>query len=153
MGRAAKSLFRQPDSSHHSVRCGSSRLCRSGAIPMKFLSLHPGPGGRIPAAAWVRRRWPWLLAAALLGILVYAHFSRPGKSTGAGAPAGQGAATTPPVAVTAVAAKKGDISIYLSGLSTVTPLATITIKSRVDGELMKVGYKEARSSPKVIFWR
>jgi multidrug efflux system membrane fusion protein len=115
---------------------------------MKFLPLNPGPGKRIPAAAWVRRRWLWLLAAALLGILVYAYFSRSGKSTGAGAPAGQGAATTPPVAVTAVAAKKGDISIYLTGLGTVTPLRTVTIKSRVDGELMQVAYKEGQIVPK-----
>jgi len=115
---------------------------------MKFLPLNPGPGERIPAAAWVRRRWLWLLAAALLGILVYAYFSRSGKSTGAGAPAGQGAVTTPPVAVTAVAAKKGDISIYLTGLGTVTPLRTVTIKSRVNGELMTVGYKEGQIVPK-----
>ncbi len=115
---------------------------------MKFATVKPGPGGGIPAAAWARRRWFWLLAAALLGILVYAHFSRPGKSTGAGDPAGQGAAALPPVAVTTVAAKKGDIDIYVSGLGTVTPIATITIHTRVNGELMKVGYKEGQIVPK-----
>ena len=109
---------------------------------MKFAPVKPGPGERIRAAAWARRRWLWLLAAALLGILAYTHFSKPGKTTG------EGAATTPPVAVTAVAAKKGDIAIYLSGLGTVTPVRTVTIKSRVDGELMQVGYKEGQIVPK-----
>jgi len=109
---------------------------------MKFLPLNPAPGERIPAVAWVRRRWLWLLAAAILGILVYAYFSKSGKST---AP---GAAVTPPVAVTTVAAKKGDIAIYLSGLCTVTPIATVTIHTRVNGELMKVGYKEGQIVPK-----
>ena len=109
---------------------------------MKLAPIEPGLGERLRAAAWARRRWLWLLAAALLGILVYSHFSKPGKTTG------QGADTTPPVAVTAVAAKKGDIAIYLSGLGTVTPVRTVTIKSRVDGELMKVGYKEGQIVPK-----
>ncbi len=109
---------------------------------MKFLPLNPAPGERLPAAAWVRRRWPWLLAAAILGILVYAYFSRSGKTTG------PGAAATPPVAVTAVAAKKGDIAIYVSGLGTVTPVRTVTIHTRVNGQLMQVGYKEGQIVPK-----
>ncbi len=109
---------------------------------MNFAPVKPGLGERLRAAAWVRRRWLWLLAAAFLGILVYTHFSKPGKTTG------EGAAATPPVAVTVVAAKKGDIAIYLSGLGTVTPVRTVTIKSRVDGELMQVGYKEGQIVPK-----
>ncbi len=52
------------------------------------------------------------------------------------------------MAVTVEAAKKGDIAIYLSGLGTVTPIRTVTIKSRVDGELMMVGYKEGQIVPK-----
>ncbi len=109
---------------------------------MKFAPVKPGLGERLQTAAWVRRRWLWLLAAALLVILVFAYFYKSGKSTK------QGAAATPPVAVTAVAAKKGDIAIYLTGLGTVTPVRTVTIKSRVDGELMQVGYKEGQIVPK-----
>ena len=43
-----------------------------------------------------------------------------------------------------VAAKvtKGNIGVYYTGLGVVTPIYTDTIKSRVDGELMKINYKE-----------
>jgi multidrug efflux system membrane fusion protein len=36
----------------------------------------------------------------------------------------------------------GDMPIYLRGLGTVTGLCTVTVKSRVDGELLRVHYKE-----------
>ena len=39
-------------------------------------------------------------------------------------------------------AEKGDIGEYVTGLGTVTPLNTIMVKTRVDGQLMTVAYKE-----------
>jgi multidrug efflux system membrane fusion protein len=44
--------------------------------------------------------------------------------------------------VVAARAKKGDISVYVEALGNVTSLSTVTIKSRVDGQLMEVKYKE-----------
>src|SRR4029077_19252076 len=38
--------------------------------------------------------------------------------------------------------EKGDIGVYVTGLGTVTPLNTITVTTRVDGQLMTVAYKE-----------
>ncbi|MFZ2452406.1 MAG: MdtA/MuxA family multidrug efflux RND transporter periplasmic adaptor subunit [Methylovulum miyakonense] len=44
--------------------------------------------------------------------------------------------------VIAKAAVQGDLPVYLNGLGTVTGLRTVTVKSRVDGELVKVSFKE-----------
>src|SRR5262249_37446240 len=39
-------------------------------------------------------------------------------------------------------ARKGDIGVYFNGLGSVTPINTVTVRSRVDGELLKVTYRE-----------
>lgn len=52
---------------------------------------------------------------------------------------------SPPVAVVTQAAKKSDISVYLTGIGTVTPLNTVTVRSRVDGQLMEVLYREGQT--------
>jgi multidrug efflux system membrane fusion protein len=62
-------------------------------------------------------------------------------------PGGGGAARPParrvPVAVEA--ARTGDIGVYLDGLGTVTPRATVTVHTRVDGELMRVYFHEGQT--------
>jgi membrane fusion protein, multidrug efflux system len=77
----------------------------------------------------------------LLGGAVY--FLRP-KSTGtSGGAATKAAAKGPaPIPVVAATARKGNIGVYYSGLGAVTPLATVTVRTRVDGQLMSVRYRE-----------
>lgn len=50
----------------------------------------------------------------------------------------------PVIAVAAVAATQGDFPVYLTGLGTVTALRTVTVRSRVDGELIRVAFKEGQ---------
>jgi multidrug efflux system membrane fusion protein len=45
--------------------------------------------------------------------------------------------------VVAARAHTGDIGVYYTGLGSVTPILTVTVKSRVDGQLMSVRYKES----------
>jgi membrane fusion protein, multidrug efflux system len=48
----------------------------------------------------------------------------------------------PVIAVTATVSIQGDFPVYLNGLGTVTAHRTVTVKSRVDGELIHVAFKE-----------
>ena len=67
-----------------------------------------------------------------------------GASTTAGTAKGAGkngrGGAVPPVVAAKV--RKGNIGVYYTGLGAVTPIYTVTVKSRVDGQLMKVHYKE-----------
>ena len=98
---------------------------------------------RISAGTRPRRWWILLLVAGLVAIVAYSQFGKSGKTIG-GSPAAKAAQTPQSVAVTAVPATKGDIGVYLTGLGSVTPVNTVTVKTRVDGELMKVYYKEGQ---------
>ena len=43
----------------------------------------------------------------------------------------------------AAKAVKGNIGVYVTGLGAVTPIYTVTVKSRVDGQLMRSITKRA----------
>jgi len=62
-------------------------------------------------------------------------------ATKAGGPGGPGGAprSTP---VVATAATQGDIDVIVNGLGTVTPLRTVTVRTRVDGELVRILFQE-----------
>jgi multidrug efflux system membrane fusion protein len=61
---------------------------------------------------------------------------------------GRGGAMTGATPVAAAAVQQRDVPIYLRGLGTVTPLNTVTVKSRVDGELIQVNFKEGQEVKK-----
>ena len=46
--------------------------------------------------------------------------------------------------VVGVRATRGDIKVFVTGLGAVTPIYTVTVNSRVTGELMKVLFKEGQ---------
>jgi multidrug efflux system membrane fusion protein len=64
-----------------------------------------------------------------------------GTAKGGGGRRGAGGGTSQ---VVAARATKGNIKVYVTGLGAVTPIYTVTVKSRVDGELMKVRFKEGQ---------
>jgi multidrug efflux system membrane fusion protein len=91
------------------------------------------------------RRHPYALGLiALLVVMVggwILALSGPWRS-----PAGaQGGVPVPPrVPVVAAAARARDVGVYLNGLGSVTPLNTVTVRSRVDGELIAVRFQEGQ---------
>ena len=93
------------------------------------------------AAADKRRRWPWVVGLGVAALAVYVLATR-GASSGAAAGSSKGAAR--PVPVIAAPARTGDVGVYLNGLGTATALNTVTVRSRVDGELVQVAFHEGQ---------
>ena len=48
------------------------------------------------------------------------------------------------VSISTAVAEKGSIGVYINALGSVTPLSTVTVNSRVDGQLMSVNYREGQ---------
>jgi len=89
-----------------------------------------------------RRRWPWIVGATALLVvaiilIVGAHRKRQRSEADA-------KARPRAVSVVTVAARTGDLPVYLTGLGTVTALNTVTVRSRVDGELATVAFREGQ---------
>ena len=77
-----------------------------------------------------------IVAAGVIYLPRLAHRQSP-------APAGR-AMSAGPTPVGVATAQKGDMPVTLSGLGTVTPLATVTVKTQINGHLMSVGFKEGQ---------
>jgi membrane fusion protein, multidrug efflux system len=48
------------------------------------------------------------------------------------------------VPVTSVQALKADFPVYLNGLGSVEPYETVTVRSRVDGEITKIAFRQGQ---------
>lgn len=81
------------------------------------------------------RLWAMLGSALLVGIV---FFLRTKAKDLAVNPAGR------PVPVAVAKARKGDMAVHLTGLGTVTALNSVTVKSRVDGQLLRVVFTEGQ---------
>jgi multidrug efflux system membrane fusion protein len=86
-------------------------------------------------------RLGWALALLLLAAgLAYLAYPRQ-----AAQPARGGRfASTGPMPVGVAAAQKGDMPILFTGLGTVTPLATVTVKTQINGQLVQIGFQEGQ---------
>jgi multidrug efflux system membrane fusion protein len=63
---------------------------------------------------------------------------------GRGPAAGNGGRSAPGLPVSVATAKRGSLGVYLDAIGTVTPVATVTVTSRVAGELTEVDYREGQ---------
>ncbi|HTF34132.1 MAG TPA: MdtA/MuxA family multidrug efflux RND transporter periplasmic adaptor subunit [Myxococcota bacterium] len=92
-------------------------------------------------------RWIVWLSVVLLGIaLVWWIHARSAQNTQSGRP---GAIAAMPVR--AASAVQGDLNITLDALGTVTPLATVTVQTQINGQLTEVAFKEGQTVRKGDF--
>jgi multidrug efflux system membrane fusion protein len=103
-------------------------------------------------------RWLWIVALAGLIAVGYWYFrgSRtsteaqgPGGPAGAAAGKGQGRPGAGAgggfiVPVVVATAQRGDLPVYFNGLGTVTAFNTVTVRSRVDGQITKINFTEGQ---------
>ena len=93
----------------------------------------------------MRKRWRIGLAAAAIVVLAVglawamARQARPPTAT-------KSAGNAPrPVPVVVAPARARDMGVYLNGLGSVTAFQSVTVKSRVDGQLMSVQFREGQT--------
>ena len=113
------------------------------------------PPATAPPAPRRRRRWWstlfWTVALAAAGVAIVRDpaILEQGWERGLTLlrPPAPAAKPQPPriVPVTAVEVRKADVALFLNGLGSVVAFNTVTIRSRVDGELVKVAFQEGQT--------
>jgi membrane fusion protein, multidrug efflux system len=86
----------------------------------------------------------WALAAILIALVFGGFFGWSylyGDGAGSAVP---GAAKPAVVPVTTAQAQTADFPVYLNGLGTVEPYDTVTVRSRVDGQVVTVAFKQGQ---------
>src|SRR5216684_740818 len=94
----------------------------------------PPPRSRLRRALWILLLL--LVVAALIVWLAYRTSHQP-------APSGR-AQSGGPMPVGTAKVDKGDMPVVLNGLGTVTPLAMVTIKTQINGQLVEVAFREGQ---------
>ena len=93
----------------------------------------------------IRSRWFWLfLLVVLVAVGAYAFLPKVEKAQLLAPKQAHTTPRPPGVPVVAATVKRSDFSLYLNGLGSVVPFQTVTLKSRVDGQLMEVFFREGQ---------
>jgi len=95
--------------------------------------------------AFMRRHWVALLVTVLaVGLLIgFLAYLRHRQAPAAGAP-GRGGQNGP-VSVSVATVTSGDIQLRIPALGTVTPLATVTVRTQISGVMQKILFTEGQT--------
>ncbi len=88
------------------------------------------------------RVWVWFAVLFVIALSGYYLVQRNSRNATASKTASRPAARAIPV-VTATA-RRGSVGVYLNGLGLATAFNTVTVRTRVDGELIKVAFEEGQ---------
>lgn len=93
------------------------------------------------------RWWVWVLLLLIVGGGVWYYrghsATEAGSKAAAGGPGGAAAANFV-VPVVVATTSKGDLPVFYNGLGNVTAFNTVTVRSRVDGQIVKVNFAEGQ---------
>ena len=113
----------------------------------------PGSGSASATASSRSRWWLWALVLGVIALGGWYYYSAKSSSQAAdpaapAAAAGKGrggfSAANMVVPVVVTTAQQGDLPVYFNGLGTVTAFNTVTVRSRVDGQLASVAFQEGQ---------
>ena len=95
-----------------------------------------------------KKWWVWFILISLIaaGGFVAWKIQQVSSTAAAGKPGAKVLSLATPVFVSP--ARQGDMNVYLTGLGSVTPLNSVTVRSRVDGQLMAVHFREGQTVTK-----
>ena len=119
---------------------------RKNELPPIEPAVAPAPPGQTEPAQKAKRRRGSVLGF-LIGLIVIGGVGYYTYRVFAPAPtqhAGRGHLGGPPQSVGEATVGTGNIKIIYAGLGTVTPLATITVRTQINGQLMEVAFKEGQ---------
>jgi multidrug efflux system membrane fusion protein len=102
------------------------------------------PSGASVSTAPRSPKWPWIVGLTLLVLIAVIIVVRRGKPKAEAGAGGRRGAAGQMVMIDTASARKGDIGVYVSALGTVTPFYTVSVRTRVDGQLTKVHFKEGQ---------
>jgi multidrug efflux system membrane fusion protein len=99
-----------------------------------------------PRSSFLRSRWALLWAAAVVAFCGYFGWTHIyGNDIGRAAPdKANGLPKIAAIPVTIGQAQKADFPVYLNGLGAVEPYQTVLVRSRVDGEVIKIDFKQGQ---------
>jgi membrane fusion protein, multidrug efflux system len=89
----------------------------------------------------------WVLLIAAVGAVGYfgwQRFHRPDAAKTESAQKSASPTSNAPVRVTVAPVEKADFPVYLTGLGTVQGFNTVVVRSRVDGQIDKIAFKEGQ---------
>jgi multidrug efflux system membrane fusion protein len=96
----------------------------------------PAPPPRRRGSRLVSLAWGGSVVLLLAGVAWFVHSRTPPDSR-----AGRGTAS---VSVVTAPVVQGDLPVTLNALGTVTPLATVTVKTQIAGRLVAIGFQEGQ---------